>query len=242
MRASDYGVENLKRIADNLIDWTYVEGDDYSALEELYNNVVSQWSRYTGHVVANVGGIVRTRKRQGQAGVQYEMVKADKQKRAIEYLNRQVFATPHWLLDSDILERFQATGAIDLVHARQSSGLDQVLNVERMKRLIEQEAFYGDQAYSLNEMLVDLRSGVWSELASGRETDVYRRNLQRSYLDRMATLLEHEDAVQTDIVSFARGELQVLREQLESATSSHRPTELHFRDAILRIGEALEPS
>ena len=201
--------------------------------------MVSQWSRYTGHVVANVGGIVRTRKRQGQAGVQYEMVKADKQKRAIEYLNRQVFATPHWLLDSDILERFQATGAIDLVHARQSSGLGQVLNVERMKRLIEQEAFYGDQAYSLNEMLVDLRSGVWSELVSGLETDLYRRNLQRAYLDRMATLLEHEDAVQTDIVSFARGELQVLREQLESATSSHRPTELHFRDAILRICEAL---
>ena len=112
----------------------------------------------------------------------------------------------------------------------------------RMKRLIEQEAFYGGQAYSLHEMLVDLRNGVWSELSSGRETDVYRRNLQRSYLDRMATLLEHEDAVQTDIVPFARGELHVLREQLESATSSHRPTELHFRDAILRIGAALDPS
>ena len=74
MRASDYGVQNLKRIIDQLVDWTFEDGEDYSQLEELYNNVISQWSRYTGHVVANVGGVIRTRKRQGQDGVPYSAV------------------------------------------------------------------------------------------------------------------------------------------------------------------------
>lgn len=243
MRASDYGVENLKRIVDNLTEWTFEEGEDYSQLEEIYGNVVSQWSRYTGHVAANVGGVVRTRKRQGQDGVPYERVSADRQRRAMEYLNRQVFATPEWLVDADVLDRFQGSGALDLVRGRQAAALGQALNVDRMKRLVEQEAFHGDDAYALGEMLDDLRAGVWSEVSSGRETDAYRRNLQRAYLERMGALMEDEDAMRSDVAPFARGQLAALRGELESAAAgaSHRATRLHFLDAIERIDAILEP-
>ena len=244
MRASDYGVENLKRITDNLRDWTREDGEDYTQLQELYNNVVSQWTRYTGHVVNNLGGVVRTRKRQGQDGVPYEMVSRDMQSRAMEYMNRQVFATPGWLLDTDILDRFQGSGATDLVRARQSSALNQVLNVARMKRLIEQEAFNGNDAYGLGAMLDDLRGGVWSEAQNGGETDAYRRNLQRAYLDRMGVLMEDEDALQTDIAPFVRGQLGALRGELATGADgmSHRATLLHFHDAIQRIDAILDPN
>ena len=243
MRASDYGVENLKRIVDNLTEWTFEDGEDYSQLEEIYGNVVSQWSRYTGHVVANVGGVVRTRKRQGQDGVPYERVSADRQRRAMEYLNRQVFATPEWLVDADVLDRFQGSGALDLVRGRQAAALRQALNVERMKRLVEQEAFHGDDAYALGEMLDDLRTGVWSEASSGGETDAYRRNLQRAYLERMGALMEDEDAMRTDVAPFARGQLAALRGELEAAAAgtSHRATRLHFLDAVERIEAILDP-
>ena len=243
MRASDYGVENLKRIVDNLTEWTFEEGEDYSQLEELYGNVVSQWSRYTGHVVANVGGVVRTRKRQGQYGVPYERVSEDRQRRAVEYLNRQVFATPEWLLDADVLDRFQSSGAPDLVRGRQAAALNQLMNVARMKRLVEQEAFHGDDAYTLGEMLDDLRAGVWSEASSGRDADAYRRNLQRAYLDRIGALMEDEEAMRTDVAPFVRGQLAALRGELETAAAgaSHRATRLHFLDAVERIDAILEP-
>ena len=243
MRASDYGVENLKRIVDNLTEWTFEEGEDYSQLEELYGNVVSQWSRYTGHVVANVGGVVRTRKRQGQDGVPYERVSEDRQRRAVEYLNRQVFATPEWLLDADVLDRFQSSGAPDLVRGRQAAALNQLMNVARMKRLVEQEAFHGDDAYTLGEMLDDLRAGVWSEASSGRDADAYRRNLQRAYLDRIGALMEDEEAMRTDVAPFVRGQLAALRGELETAAAgaSHRATRLHFLDAVERIDAILEP-
>ncbi len=243
MRASDYGVENLKRIIDNLTDWTRQDGEDYSQLQELYNNVVGQWGRYTGHVVANLGGVVHTRKRQGQDGVPYAMVDRDRQQRAMQYLNRQVFATPDWLLEADILDRFQGTGAVELVRTRQSQALNQVLNVPRMKRIVEQEAFHGSDAYSLGEMLDDLRAGVWSEVSSGRATDAYRRNLQRAWLARMSELMEDEEAMQSDVVPFARGQLGMLRGELAAASggTSHRATRLHFEDAIARIDAVLDP-
>ena len=133
------------------------------------------------------------------------MVDRDRQQRALAYLNRQVFATPEWLLEADVLDRFQGTGAVELVRTRQTQALNQVLNVARMKRLVEQEAFHGSDAYSLGEMLDDLRAGVWSELASGQATDAYRRNLQRAWLARMSELMEDEEAMQSDVVPFARG-------------------------------------
>ncbi|MCH7684912.1 MAG: zinc-dependent metalloprotease, partial [Gemmatimonadetes bacterium] len=60
VRASEYGIANLKRIIPNLMEWTYQEGEDYSQLQELYNQVLGQWNRYMGHVVAVIGGVVRT--------------------------------------------------------------------------------------------------------------------------------------------------------------------------------------
>jgi hypothetical protein len=159
MEASDLGIENLERIVDNLRDWTFQEGEDYDHLEELYNNVNTQWNRYTGHVLANVGGVVQTRKRQGQDGPVFEMVPAETQARAVEYLNRQVFATPSWMLDTEILSRIFSSGVPDRVRTRQVSALNGLLNVDRMKRLVEQEAFHGPDAYGLGDMLTDLRAG-----------------------------------------------------------------------------------
>ncbi|MDE2974535.1 MAG: zinc-dependent metalloprotease [Gemmatimonadota bacterium] len=244
MLASDYGVENLKRTVNRLTEWTYEEGEDYSQLQELYDNVVRQWRRYTDHVVANIGGVVRTRKRQGQKGVPYEMVERERQVRAMDYLNRQVFATPHWMANADVLDRFQGSGAVDLIASAQSSGLNQVLSVARMKRLVEQEAFGGEDAYSLGEMLDDLRAGVWSEARSGSATDAYRRNLQRAYLDRMKTLMWDDDAMRSDVATFARGQLMTLKGELEAAAEGapHQPTQWHFADAIARIEMMLDPA
>ena len=244
MRASDYGVENLKRITDRLVDWTREDGEDYSNLEEIYNNVVSQWSRYTGHVVTNIGGVAQVRKRQGQRGVPFEMIPKGDQERAMDYLDRQVFTTPAWMLDSDILDRFQGTGTVDQVGSRQSSALNQVLNVTRMKRLVEQEAFHGNRAYTLGEMLNDLRESIWREAMNGRATDAYRRNLQRAYLDRMKDLMMDDNAMASDVAPFARGQLMTLMDELASASMNnrHEATRLHFVDAVIRIETMLDPA
>ena len=238
MRASDYGVQNLKRIIGQLVDWTFEDGEDYSQLEELYNNVISQWSRYTGHVVANVGGVIRTRKRQGQDGVPYSAVEYAKQSAAIEYLNRQVFETPQWLLDPDILNRIQGSGATDLLQSRQKSALDQILNVDRMKRLIEQD-FFGPSSstYSLKEMLNDLREGIWSEVYQNRSTDTFRRSIQRAHIDRLEMLMDDEDASGSDVASHVLNELEMLMDAISQVQDrmAHDETRIHLQESMFRI-------
>ena len=240
MRASDYGVENLKRIVDQLPDWTFQEGEDYDQLAELFQNVYGQWNRYTGHVLTNVGGTVTHRKRQGQDGGQFEPVPDDTQARAVDYLNRQVFETPEWMFNDEILDNTVGIGLADLLRGGQVSALNRLLNADRMQRLIDQEAFFGNDAYTLAEMLDDTREGVFREAYEGDETDTFRRNLQRAYVQQLGALMTDEDAGETEVAAYARAELRTVRDLAAGASSGHRPTQIHFDDLVARIDAMLE--
>ena len=194
MRASDLGVENLKLTVANLRDWAGEFGKDYTQIAELYNAILGQWNLYVGHVVTNIGGVVWTRRDQNQIGPPYIPVPEATQRRAMDYLDRQVFQTPNWMLDRDLLYRIQDSGSPDRIQQLQAGALTRVLDVDRMKRLIEDQAFRGDMAYGLSEMLDDLRESVWAELRTGGQIDPYRRNLQRAYLARVAAVMVDEAA------------------------------------------------
>ena len=258
VRASEYGIANLKRIVPNLREWTYQEGEDYSQLQELYNQVLGQWNRYMGHVVAVIGGVVRTAKTMDQEGPVYEMVPADEQRAAMAFFAEQAFATPTWMLDEDILTRIEHAGIVDRIRQRQVGVINNVLNPGRMQRLIEAEARNGNEAYSLGEMMTDLREAVWTELPRGRSIEAYRRNLQRGYLERMEFLMTEEptapparfagrrtavDVSQSDIRAFVRGELNVLKGQIQRALrrSLNTATKYHLEDAVVRIDAILHP-
>ena len=258
MRASDYGIENLKRTVPRLIEWTYQEGTAYEELEELYGQVIGQWRRYTGHVLTNIGGVEEVRKTYDQPGPVYAEVPEATQARAMAWLGRQVFATPTWMLDYDVLTRIQGTGALDRIRGLQAGVLEDVLDPRRMERLVEAEAKLGDEAYTLGEMLDDLRAEVWTELRRGAAIDPFRRNLQRAYLERLEWLMTEEpdelprffrgalndvDVSRSDIRPFARGQLATLAREIRGALgrTRDRATRLHLEDALVRIQDILEP-
>ncbi|MGD2122730.1 MAG: zinc-dependent metalloprotease, partial [Gemmatimonadota bacterium] len=244
MRASDFGVENLKRTVENLMEWAGEYGEDYSQIAELYGAIIGQWNLYIGHVVTNIGGVVWTRMDQDQPGRPYSPVPEATQRRAMDYLDRQVFQTPRWMLDQEILYRIQDSGAPDRIQELQAGALSRLLEVDRMKRLVEDEAFRGETAYGLREMLSDLRESVWSEIRTGGEIDPFRRNLQRAYLARVAAVMTDEAAVPTDIVPFLRGELETIKQRIQTGIvlrAATGATRLHLQDVIVRIDEILEP-
>ncbi len=260
VRASEYGLANLKRILPNIMTWTYAPGEDYATLQELYNQVIGQWNRYMGHVAAVIGGVYRTAKTQDQAGAVYEIVPAPDQRAAMQLLADEAFATPTWMLNEDILTRLEHAGAVERIRQRQVGVLNNVLNPGRMQRLIEAGARGGNSAYALGDMMTDLRQTVWSELGrgGGNSIDTYRRNLQRGYLERMQFLMTEEppapqgrfgrqatrvDVSQSDIRPFVRGELNVLKGQIGTALRRNldTATRYHLEDAVVRIDDILDP-
>nr|WP_252723677.1 zinc-dependent metalloprotease [Winogradskyella psychrotolerans] len=257
MLASEYGIKNLKRIVPNLIEWTTEAGEDYDDLEEMYGHVISQFNRYMGHVSNNIGGVYEHYKAADQEGPVYTAVPKAHQKEAMQFLHDNLFETPEWLINKDIFDRIEFTGSVERVRALQSRTVNNILSLGKMQRLTEAYTF-DNKAYSLPDMMSDLRSGIWSELRTGKKIDTYRRNLQRAHIDRLEYLMTAKNQTasrrsspyvkvtpvntsQSDIRAVVRAELKTLRSQLRSARGGDTMSRIHIADAIERINLILDP-
>jgi len=245
IKASEYGLANLKRVVPNLVAWTSEQGKDYEELAEIYRELGYMWRGYVSHVITNIGGVHEVRKTADQQGFVYQHVPRDIQKRAMVFLNEHAFSSPTWLLDTKILSRIEPSGAIDRAKTIQTKSLEVLLDEERLLRMIENESFNGTQAYSVLEMLEDLRKGVFSELYNGKPVDAYRRNLQRTYL-RIAQskleMLENEkpdqkEVIISDIIPLMRSELARLAKDIRTQRSKveDEMSGVHWDDLLARI-------
>ncbi len=254
VKSSTYGLMNLKRVVPNLIEWTSTDGEGYDDLQEIYGELIGQWSRYARHVATNVGGVYQSRKASDQEGWVYTPVPKDYQKKAIEFLNEHAFTTPDWLLDEDILYRIQAQGATNTIKNLQSGILRSTMNAGAMIRLSEQAEF-DENSYQLHEALEDIRKGIWSEIykSGTNNIDAFRRNLQREYLSTIATLFEEDtqgggfrgpsiDIKDSDIRPALRHELSELKNAVQNSISSraNAATQAHLKDVIIRIDDILD--
>ena len=246
IKASMYGIANLKRIVPNLVKWSSEEGKDYSNLNELYGQVMGQLGRYMGHVSTNVGGVYQDNKTADQDGFVFTTVPANHQRAAVQFLNDQLFTTPRWLIDSDILRRIESNGMMDRLRRLQVQTLNRLFNADRLKRLSENEALDGPNSYTITELFSDVRQGIWSDLQSRRAIDPFRRNLQRAFLNKMTELLDAKESNydQSDARAVARGTLEQLKKDLEKAIKRQGDdlSKYHLQDALSRVERVLEPT
>ena len=213
IKASNYGIANLKRIVPNLIEWTTEDGENYDELQYLYGQVLSQFRRYLGHVTTNVGGVYQYYKTSDQEGAVYTHVEKSHQKNCIKFLNKNLFETPTWMIDKNILDKIQFAGAVDQVRGLQSSYLNRILDFGRLARVIENEALNGSEAYSLDELMSDLKNGIFSELKNNSNIDIYRRNIQRAFIQRLGYLMKENQS----IPSFFRSSSSITRIKVEES-------------------------
>ncbi len=243
--ASGYAIANLKRVLPRLIEWTSKPGEDYADLEELYGELVGQYSRYLNHVITVVGGAYEDRKTSEQSGRVYTPVAAQQQRAAVAFLVEHGLTTPTWILDGEILRRISHSGDFDRISGLQARFLGRLLDPGRMQRLIEQELEFGDQAYPLTELFSDLNTAVWVN----SETP-YERALQRAHVERLEWLLTTESSSgstavnlgRSDIRALARAELKALVDLAEErwANTADGLQKAHFADIGERITRFLE--
>lgn len=260
VKASMYGIANLKRIVPNLIKWTAEDGKNYNDLETMYNQVLSQYNRYMGHVTGNIGGVYEYYKTYDQDGAVYTHVSKAKQEEALSFLQEQLFETPQWLIDQSIFDKVEAAGSVERIRRFQTRTLNSLLDFGRIGRMLENEALNDSEAYTTIDMMAELRAGLFSELRRDRKIDIYRRNLQRAYVERLEFLMTSEqprlsgpfarfssrtniDVSQSDIRAIVRAELKDLKRTLQSNTGrmSDKISRIHLIDLVERINLILDP-
>ena len=260
MKASAYGIKNLKLIINSLPEWTKEEGQDFEMLKESYESVVDQFRRYIGHVSKNIGGIYETPKSMDQNLPVYETTPSVLQKEAVKFIVDHVFTTPVWIIDQKILNKIQPGNGLENIRAIQEPTVNSLLSEDRLQRMVE-ATIKDPGAYSVVSYLNDLQNAILSDLPGTKEIDVFRRNLQKFYVERLINMIISPagaspgiavfgtvipgriDAKKSDVLSLIKSNLKSLRPILVAA-SNRRPkslSKMHLEDLADRIKNALEP-
>ncbi|MEE9364948.1 MAG: zinc-dependent metalloprotease [Cellulophaga sp.] len=252
LKASDYGLKNLKYVSEHLSEWTSDVTNNYDDLEELYGELLGVWNRYIGHVVTNIGGVYEQKKNPNQEGSVYTVVSKELQQTSMQWLHKNAFASPTWLVHKDNLKNTNYAGYVEKFGRLQARHLRNLLRLDRIGRLIDGEVV--NTEYSALDMFKGLRKGIWLEADSRKNISLFRRNLQRVYIDQMVNLMTEEleagrsrqyfNVNYSDVRALVRGELNLLMRKIKIAKTRgvNTITKYHYEDCIKRIDNALNPT
>lgn len=261
MKAGMYGISNLRRILPDLERWTATPGHNYDDLQELYNQLVLQYTRYLNHVRSNIGGVYENFKSTDQKGPVYTPVPGSVQKEALQFICSQCFETPSWLINIQVSRKFENAGMLERVRRLQAGMLNGILDPGRLERMIETQNTDKKNGYTPIDLHTDLRKSIWKILYQPvhGDDDVYKRVLQRAYIERMKYLLSGNqqaapediqgagftpvNLAESDIRAIARMELKILEDDVKKALPRF-PSGIeraHLEDINFRIHHALDP-
>ena len=96
-------------------------------------------------------------------------------------------------------------------------------------------------------MYSDQERNIWAELNNGMQIDIYRRNLQKYYVNSLISIVKPSmpmsSSSASDATSIARGQLVELRQSLRNAAASSSGVKrYHLQDMIALIDTALDTS
>jgi len=178
-------------------------------------------------------------------------VEADKQKEAMEHLEKYLFApdafeSSHEAYNYLQIQRrgFNFFGSTEdpkihnLVLGMQSNVLAHILHPVTMQRMTDSRT-YGN-SYSAAEVVEDLTSAIFDADANGN-VNTFRQNLQIEYLERLIGVVDGDNHDRI-AKSSALYNLQNIREMMDQKGNVNSETRAHAAHVKLAIDKALKSS
>ena len=245
MKASDYGIENLKRVMQHLKEWTAQPDGQYDDLSEMHKSVRAQYMRYTDHVQKNINGKY-VNNAPGQP--RNEVVPRSMQKQAVAWMGRQLFTAPLWLYPQDIVQ-ILGIDADDEIQNRQNTVLTLLLSPGMIYNM-HRNSLTSSDPYSAEEYLNDVFATIWQPVdTANKRQDDFRRQLQRSYVQLLGRCLNPtaEDkkasisaaAQRSDAILFVEQHLNQVEQYLNSQQATGL-TARHYQNLLLQIKKIRE--
>lgn len=177
VRASEYGLLNLKREIRNLPAWTYQSNDIHGDnLKNMYSQILSQFTRYAGHVMASIGGVKADYKTVDQEGVVYTPVTRERQLECLDYLDRNVLRLPEWLICEPYMLRISPNPEAKVINVGRYV-LRSLADAENLSSL--------NSELTADELLPEITRRLFAPMGGSKAALRYRRNLQAYYVDLM---------------------------------------------------------
>ena len=256
VKASEYGLKNLKIVMANLLKWTHEDMDLYDNADAMYDNICDWYEMLTRHVYSQLGGVSENLKSVEQTGDVYALIPKASQKQALAFLQKEVFQTPSWLIDPSVLNKIRRPVRKEMTQRLQENTMYYVVGTKHLFRMTMETMRFGkDKTYTVDELLTDLNAGLWSELRTKPVIiGANRRSLQKSLIDNLFIVLRDAakapeptstspDLTNTDIPAVVRMHLDKIAGQCKTAIPfcTDAMTLSHLQYVSEKISRILHP-
>ena len=191
IKASTYGLKNLKIVAKNFMDWIHEPNKDYNDLNEIYDELLGVYSRYIFHVIGIVGGINQTLHNTNQDNI-FTYVNVDKayQMEALSFLDLELWKTPNWLRNKKIISQINNLDGLYKIEKIQERAINSLLSNYRLNKMLSASKTIEGNALEFDNLIDMLFESIIDKIAP---TDQFSRNLQISFTKKINTLIEEDD-------------------------------------------------
>lgn len=229
IKASDYGIKNLKYILAHLEEW--IENDtDYTHRRALYSQILNQYYRYLRNVMYNIGGIYLTEVKEGTPGKTYEAVAKERQKASMKWLLNQ-YKTMSWLDNTELTQHFPlAINGSATVRAKVAGEFSKLISNVILS------SYVASSPYSVEEFMTDLYNGTWNSLLQGTSLTEGDKILQKAVVDMICASLNDGDKGSKSLLGFAPSVDEILLYNLDE-TGLIRRYEEAFRCVDEKYGQ-----
>ena len=276
----DLGSDNLEfverqmnrsmELIPKIIDKTVKDGDGYQRARQSFGLLLGEYWRSAGFAARYPGGLYVHRDHKGDKDARppFQVVEADKQRRAMQLLAKTIFAPEmqgeklnylaasrwsHWGEGSLVRLDYPIH---DTILDMQAMVLSQLLDSMTLSRIADNETKVAADAdaYTLPEHLGLLAGSVfaeWQEIKEGEYSNrkpliaSFRRNLQRETLRRLSLIVTHGVGAPADARTLTRMKLQELSDKADALLKAENVklddySKAHLLDCQTVIKRALE--
>lgn len=237
-------------------------GESYSVLRRNFTRGLNEAGQGALYASKYIGGLTTLRDHVGSGRQPFTPIDAAKQRAALALLTGEVLSADSFNFSPAFLRRMTIS-TFDIEDAqelgRPAPPLDlsidqQVLGLQRgvldtlmsppiAQRLLNNATKVDDpkSALKLSELYQTLHDAVWSELRSGQDITLFRRNLQREYAMRVANaLVRASESMPADARALLRVDAARLHAELLSASKRRMSAEAkaHISEMATMLDEA----
>jgi len=181
VKASRYGIRNLKFIMDHLNKWVGKEDSDYTYRQTIWNGIITQYVHYLNHAYANIGGIYLNEKYVGDPRPQYKSVSRYKQQQALRFLLEQV-RDLDWLENEQVIRNLPLTG--DPSSVLRKAITKAILTAPEKVKLSALKS-REENPYGSRDVMEDIYKGIWEKTTHNATLDKTDRALQKAYIQSL---------------------------------------------------------
>ena len=139
-------------------------------------------------MIGIIGGVNQTLINTNQSGsYTYKNVDKQNQIRALNFLDKELWKTPIWLLDKDIISQINNSDGLYKIESIHERSINSLLSNYRLNRMLSSDNSLVGEGLNYNELFDLFYESVFEKI---NPTNQIERNLQISFTKKIISLIE----------------------------------------------------